>query len=191
VQLAVIVPVKSFTVAKGRLAEVLSPGSREDLARRCAESVVSAAAPATTYVVCADDGIAEWAVGLGASVVRQQTAGLNGAIRDGWTAAVAGGADHILIAHADLPLAVTFAHVPREGAVTIVPDRHRDGTNVMSLPAGAEFALHYGPGSFPAHTAEAGRRGLECVVIEDSDLSLDLDTAADLEELERRMTSDR
>jgi hypothetical protein len=29
------------------------------------------------------------------------------------------------------------------------------------------------------------------VVVEDSDLSLDLDTAADLEELERRMTSDR
>jgi 2-phospho-L-lactate guanylyltransferase len=99
---------------------------------------------------------------------------------------VSDGADHIVIAHADLPLAGSFAHVPREGSVSIVPDRHRDGTNVMSLPAGAQFDLHYGPGSFAAHAAEARRRGIGCIVIEDDDLALDLDTADDLDELQRR-----
>jgi len=186
VRLAVVIPVKSFTVAKGRLADVLSPADREVLARQCADTVVRAAAPARAYVVCNDESISEWARAAGATVVRQTTPGLNGAVRDGWDAAVSDGADHIVIAHADLPLAASFVHVPRGGSVSVVPDRHRDGTNVMSLPAGAQFDLHYGPGSFAAHAAEAQRRGLEFVVIEDGDLALDLDTADDLDELQRR-----
>ena len=185
-RLAVVVPVKSFTVAKGRLADVLSPADRETLARQCAGTVVRAAAPARAYVVCDDAGIAAWAREAGATVVEQRTPGLNGAVQDGWVAAVADGADHLVIAHADLPLAGSFAHVPREGSVSIVPDRHRDGTNVMSLPAGMAFDLHYGPGSFAAHQAEARRRGIPCTVIDDADLALDLDTADDLDELERR-----
>ena len=44
VRLAVVIPVKSFTVAKGRLADVLSPADREVLARQCADTVVKAAA---------------------------------------------------------------------------------------------------------------------------------------------------
>ena len=186
VRLAVVIPVKSFTVAKGRLADVLSPADREVLARQCADTVVKAAAPARAYVVCNDESISEWARAAGATVVRQTTPGLNGAVHDGWDAAVSDGADHIVIAHADLPLAASFVHVPRGGSVSVVPDRHRDGTNVMSLPAGAQFDLHYGPGSFAAHAAEAQRRGLEFVVIEDGDLALDLDTADDLDELQRR-----
>ena len=186
VRLAVVIPVKSFTVAKGRLADVLSPADREVLARQCADTVVKAAAPARAYVVCNDASIAEWARAAGATVVGQTTPGLNGAVRDGWDAAASDGADHIVIAHADLPLAASFAHVPRGGSVSIVPDRHRDGTNVMSLPAAAQFDLHYGPGSFAAHAAEAQRRGLGFVVVEDGDLALDLDTADDLDELQRR-----
>jgi 2-phospho-L-lactate guanylyltransferase len=186
VRLAVVIPVKSFTVAKGRLADVLSPAGREVLARQCADTVVRAAAPARAYVVCNDESIAEWARAAGATVVGQTTPGLNGAVRDGWDAAVSDGADHNVIAHADLPLAASFAHVPRGGSVSVVPDRHRDGTNVMSLPAAAQFDLHYGPGSFAAHAAEAQRRGLEFVIIEDGDLALDLDTADDLDELQRR-----
>ena len=61
----------------------------------------------------------------------------------------------------------------------------------MSLPAGARFDLHYGPGSFAAHAAEARRRGLGCVVIEDDELALDLDTADDLDELQRRRGTTR
>jgi 2-phospho-L-lactate guanylyltransferase len=191
VHLAVVIPVKSFTVAKGRLADVLSPADRETLARQCADTVVRAAAPARAYVVCNDAAIAAWARAAGATVVEQRTAGLNGAVRDGWDAAVLDGADHLVIAHADLPLATTFAHLPRDGSLSIVPDRHRDGTNVLSLPAGAHFDLHYGPGSFAAHTAEAAGRGIRCVVVEDDDLALDLDTAEDLDELRRRRSTEQ
>jgi 2-phospho-L-lactate guanylyltransferase (CobY/MobA/RfbA family) len=173
VLLAVIVPVKSFTVAKGRLASALGDSERETLARTCAEQVVMAAAPAPVYVVCASDDIAAWAEALGARVVRQVSTGLNGAVHDGWMQARADGADHILVAHADLPLVTTFAHVP-------------DGTNVLSMPAAVDFVLHYGPGSFVAHLEEANIRGLPHHVLHDDNLALDLDTADDLQELERR-----
>lgn len=184
--LAVIVPVKSFAVAKGRLASALGDTEREALARRCAERVVSAAAPSPVYVVCASEDIAGWAGVLGARVVRQVSPGLNGAVHDGWMRARADGADHILVAHADLPLATSFAHVPVAGAVTLVPDRHGDGTNVLAMPADVDFVLHYGPGSFVAHLEEVNLRGLPHHVLRDDTLELDLDTADDLLELERR-----
>ena len=184
--LAVIVPVKSFALAKGRLAGAISDAERESLARRCAEGVVRAAAPSTVYVVCDNDGIEQWAEGMGARTVRQVSAGLNGAVHDGWMRAKADGFDHILVAHADLPLAHSFAHVPREGEVTLVPDRHNDGTNVLSLPADSDFVLHYGPASFFAHLEEAVARDMTHHVVHDDELSLDLDTIDDLDELTRR-----
>lgn len=186
--LAVIVPVKSFALAKGRLAGALTGDERQSLARRCAEGVVRAAAPHAVYVVCDDDEIESWARAVGARTVRQSSSGLNGAVHDGWTAAKADGFDHVLIAHADLPLATTFSHVPCAGEITLVPDRHNDGTNVLSLPAGSDFVLHYGPSSFFAHLEEAVSRGIPHHVLHDDELSLDLDTVEDLQELERRTT---
>ena len=186
--LAVVVPVKSFALAKGRLAGALDDDVRRALARRCAEGVVRAAAPHTVYVVCDSEEIADWATGLGARTVTQTSAGLNGAVHDGWMRARNDGFTHLVIAHADLPLATTFDHVPQEGAVTMVPDRHNDGTNVLSLPVGSDFVLHYGPSSFFAHLEEAVSRGIPHHVLHDDDLSLDLDTVEDLEELTRRTT---
>lgn len=186
--LAVVIPVKSFALAKGRLAGAISDTERESLARRCAEGVVRAASPHAVYVVCDNDGIEEWAGTVGARVVRQVSAGLNGAVHDGWMRAKQDGFDHILVAHADLPLARTFAHVPRAGEITLVPDRHNDGTNVLSLPADSGFVLHYGPASFFAHLEEAVARHLPHHVVHDDELSLDLDTVDDLQELTRRTT---
>ena len=187
--LAVIVPVKSFTLAKGRLAGTLTDGEREDLARSCAEHVVAAARPHTVYVVCDDPEIEQWARSHGARTVRQVSPGLNGAVHDGWIAAKDAGFDHVIVAHADLPLATSLDHVAHEGFVTIVPDRHNDGTNVLSMPADCDLVLHYGPGSFFAHLEEVVARDIPHRVIHDDDLALDLDTADDLGELTRRRTS--
>ena len=66
----------------------------------------------------------------------------------------------MIVAHADLPLATDLAWLADTDGVTLVPDRHRDGTNVLCVPAGAGFAPAYGAGSFRAHRAEAARLGL-------------------------------
>jgi 2-phospho-L-lactate guanylyltransferase (CobY/MobA/RfbA family) len=73
--------------------------------------------------------------------------------------------------------------------VTIVPDRHRDGTNILSMPVDCPMPTAYGPGSFDNHVALARTVGLECDIIDDPDLALDLDTVDDLAELDRRTTS--
>jgi 2-phospho-L-lactate guanylyltransferase (CobY/MobA/RfbA family) len=68
----------------------------------------------------------------------------------------------------------------------MVPDRHRDGTNVLAFPVISSFTTAYGPGSFDNHVRLAALAGLEHVVINDASLELDLDTADDLGELARR-----
>lgn len=185
-QVSVIVPVKSFGLAKGRLADSLSAPERERLSRSCAETVVAAASPWTVYVVCADDDTSRWAESVGARVVFQEHPGLDAAVAAGRRAAEADGCDHMVISHADLPLARTFADVPRRGRVSIVPDRHRDGTNVLSVPAHCAMTTAYGPGSFAHHLELARRAGLDVDIVDDPDLALDLDTVEDLDELSRR-----
>jgi 2-phospho-L-lactate guanylyltransferase len=180
--------VKSFTMAKGRLADTLTGQERSALAQSCAETVVRAALSLPTYVVCSDAVVAEWATSLGARVVDCQTPGLDIAVATGRAAAEADGANHIVVAHADLPLAVSFNHIAREGKVSLVPDRHRDGTNVLSFPVNSSFTTAYGPGSCDNHIRLAINAGLEYEIIEDNDLALDLDTADDLSELARRET---
>ena len=185
-RIAVVVPVKSFRLAKGRLAGVLDAARREALARECAARVVAAAAPHPVYVVCDDDEVENWARDLGASVVRCDAPGLDVAVAAGRRAAAAEGAEHLVVAHADLPLAPRLDHIVRPGTVTLVPDRHRDGTNVLAFPVDSGFTTAYGPGSWANHLRAAGIAGLPVETIEDADLSLDLDDAADLDELARR-----
>ena len=132
-------------------------------------------------VVCNDDEVAEWATDHGASVAWVEASGLNPAI----TEAVAGleaTVSQVLIAHADLPHATTLEGIAVPGRVTIVPDRHRDGTNVMSIPVGVGFEFHYGPGSLHAHVAEGLARGLDVELRQIPELQWDVDTPLDLDE---------
>jgi 2-phospho-L-lactate guanylyltransferase len=91
----------------------------------------------------------------------------------------------VVVCHADLPRADHLDHLCPEGpdaprTVIMVPDRHRDGTNVLSLPTGTGFRFSYGPGSFPRHETEARRNGLVVVTLDDPDLAWDVDLPDDL-----------
>lgn len=183
---AVVIPIKSFTLAKGRLADTLTPEERAALARRCAGTVVRSAAGMDVYVVCSDPDVADWARSSGCRVVDCQTPGLDHAVVAGRSRAAADGAEHIVVAHSDLPLATDLISVVRPGKVSIAPDRHRDGTNVLAFPAASPMETAYGPGSFDNHLRIAGSLGLQVEIIEDPNLALDLDTADDLAELDRR-----
>jgi 2-phospho-L-lactate guanylyltransferase len=190
---AVVVPIKSFRHAKDRLAEVLTPAERADLARACAGRVLDAARGFDTIVVCDDDEVADWAAARGVPSVRPEATGLDAAVRRGVERARETGHRVAIVVHADLPLARDLAPVfegrgPDEvlASVTIVPDRHGDGTNVLVVPTGAGFEFHYGRGSADAHTAEARGRGLVVHVVHDPELEVDLDVVDDLAEAQRR-----
>jgi len=183
---AVVIPVKGFAAAKGRLATALDPAERAALARSMAEGVVRAATPLPVTVVCDDPAVAAWARALGVTVEWTPGLGLDGAVEAGVAAVEAAGATRVVVAHADLPLARGLATLAQPGereptSITLVPDRHGDGTNVVVLPAGCGFRFAYGPGSFARHRAEAARLGIAVHVVHDPRLGWDVDLPADLD----------
>jgi len=177
---AVVIPVKAFGAAKLRLAPALSPEARAVLAREMAGRVVAAAGDLPVTVVCDDDEVRDWAEALGARVWWTPGLGLDGAVAAGVAAVRDEGVDRVVVAHADLPLATALAHVVGTVGVVVVPDRRRDGTNVIALPAASGFRFRYGPGSFDRHRAEATRLGLAIEVRSDVELGWDVDVPDDL-----------
>ncbi len=177
----VLVPVKAFAVAKVRLAPALTGEERRALARTMADRVLAAAAPLPVAVVCDDEEVRSWAEQAGGQVLWCPGLGLNGAVTEGVARLAAAGATRVVVAHADLPLATALAWVADGDGVTLVPDRHEDGTNVVCVPAGAGFGFSYGPGSFARHRAEASRLGLPLRVVRDPALGWDVDQPADLD----------
>lgn len=190
-RVALIVPVKSFAIAKGRLASALSEDARAVLAKECATRVVSAGKDWPTYVVCDDDEVAQWAMDCDAIVVRCSEPGIDAAVRAGRQQALRDGINHVVISHGDLPLVSHFDHVVIADTITFVPDRHHDGTNVIAMPTASPFTTAYGPGSYVRHVAHADKLGLAHQTILDDELALDLDTADDLAELHARSDSVR
>lgn len=199
-QSAVLIPVKSFEVAKGRLASTLSPAKRAELARQMAATVIRASKHLPAWVICDDKSVASFAVANGAGVIWRPAAGLNQAMTDGVQFAKEHGYGQVVLAHADLPLAKDLTWVApdpgqhessdqHEPTVTIVPDRHGDGTNVMCLPVNVGFTFAYGVGSCTAHQAEANRLGLRLRLRPDADLGWDVDTADDLAVFDAQATA--
>jgi 2-phospho-L-lactate guanylyltransferase len=178
---AVLVPVKAFSHAKLRLRPVLSDADRETLARLMAERVLAAAQGLPTAVVCDDREVADWAREHGAEVIWAPGRGLNGAVSDGHRCLAERGFDRVVVSHADLPFAVDLRPVAAAEGVTLVPDRHDDGTNVLCVPARAAFGFAYGRRSFARHRAEATRLGLAVRVLRDVRLGWDVDRPADLQ----------
>ncbi len=178
---AVLIPVKDFRQAKGRLAGALSATERAALARAMASAVVRAAAPLPAFVVCDDDDVATWAAAAGAAVLWRPGLGLNGAVSDGVAALASAGFDRVLVAHSDLPLASQLGWLAPLPGITLVPDRRDDGTNVVCVPAGSAFTFSYGPGSFRRHLAVARTVGVAVRVVRDPRLGWDVDVPDDLD----------
>ncbi len=176
----VVVPVKDFSRAKVRLAPELDPAARADLARRMASVVVTAAAPLPVCVVCDTSAVRSWAEEHGARVIWTPGLGLNGAVQAAVDQLASEGVGTAVVAHGDLPLATHLEWVAATPGVTIVPDRRRDGTNVIAVPTSIGFRFAYGPGSFASHRAEAARLGQQVRIVNDARLGWDVDLPDDL-----------
>ena len=127
----------------------------------------------------------------GVKVQPQDYADMDQATREAVMAA--DGYSRAIISHGDLPLATDLtwlADGPVPGEVVIVPDRHGDGTNVLSvpLPLPAGFRFRYGVGSAAAHREEADTCRLPARTVVDERLGWDLDTPADLADWQRHRT---
>ena len=184
-----LIPIKDYRQAKNRLSERLDATAREALTRQMAENVVQAAGDLTVYVVCDDEQVAEWAKSLGANVFWATKPGLNPAITEAMNG-LAEAFDHAIIAHADLPQAVSLDGIATSNTVSIVPDRHGSGTNVLSLPTKTEFNFQYGEGSLNKHMSEAIAINLDLKVLQIPALQWDVDTPKDLDGLSHFLKPD-
>ena len=185
--LAVVIPIKAFHQAKERLSDLLTPSERLVLAKMCAERVLRAVAGYKVFVVCDDEAVAQWATAHNAQIVWQTEAGLNNAVRAGVAAARVNKFELAMIVHSDLPLATSFSQLfsdcdldSLKTSITLVPDRHEDGTNVMILPTSSDFEFAYGRNSFITHQHLAKKCNLALRITYDQHLSVDIDTAEDL-----------
>jgi 2-phospho-L-lactate guanylyltransferase len=179
VETAVLIPIKAFHAAKGRLSGWLPAPDRARLARWMAEQVIIAAKPLPTFIACDDEDVAGWAESLGAHVLWGPGLGLNGAIDQGVDTIAGKGADHVIISHGDLPLADDLSRFARPGQIVLVPDRRRDGTNVLARPCAVTLPAAYGGGSFRTHLDAALATGTPVTVCIDPRLSIDIDTIDD------------
>jgi 2-phospho-L-lactate guanylyltransferase len=189
--LAVVVPVRSLSGGKTRLAGVLSPAEREVVVRRMLShalaTVEDAGIARHTLVISPDPAARRYAGAAGATTLAQTAAapGLNAAIALGRDHAVAHGIASLLVLFADLPL-VRAADLRRlvadDAPVIISPDRHGAGTNALLLRldrGAATFAPRFGEGSAAAHRAEAAGRGLVASTASVPGIAFDLDTPED------------
>lgn len=182
----IVVPLRSFTLGKARLAAVLAESEREALARAMAERVVHAAGNRAVAIVSSAPEVVQWANEHDCDVI-DDPGSLDASAVAGRAWAAARGLPRYAVVHADLPLAESLDAVVSDGdapVAVIVPDHRDDGNPVLSLPTATEFTFAYGPDSAARHADEARRRSLGVRIVRDAALGFDVDLAVDLEALE-------
>jgi len=186
----IVVPLRSFSVGKARLATRLDPPERAALAREMAERVVDAASGSATVVVSSDSEVVEWACLRGVACI-DDPGSLDGAADAGRAWVRDRGLARVAVVHGDLPLVTSFDEVLAPGGAAVVlavPCHRDDGTPVLSVPVAIDFCFAYGPGSFARHCSEAKRLGVALSVVRDPSLSFDVDLPEDLDVLASRTT---
>lgn len=177
---AAIIPIRSFTNGKERLASALDPGTREMLATAMAARTVIAAEEALLLpaIITADPGVSGWAASLGVAVIEESGRGLNRAAGDGVRWAAANNMQWMVL-HSDLPL-VTGSDLEGvgaaiEGGTAILAPSADGGTTAVSSPLPIEF--RYGALSAHLHLAQMG----DVEIVARTGLLHDLDSLSDLQ----------
>ncbi|MEY3713780.1 MAG: hypothetical protein RL321_1400, partial [Pseudomonadota bacterium] len=181
-----VVPVRSLSEGKSRLADVLSPRRRaaliESMLARVLASLRAAKNIDRIIVVSPDDALS---VPVGVERWRDRGVGLNEAIQFA-RQRLEGTASAMLVVAADAPQ-VTPGEIDRlversrDVEIAIVPDRHGLGTNAIWIRLPTRFEPQFGLHSANAHLAEARRLGLSHLLLPVPGLSHDVDVESDLD----------
>ncbi len=194
------VPLKSPDTAKSRLRVALDAGARTRLflamARHTIHTLVQTPGIARVAVVTASPEIAALAERHQAVVIREDHEA--GTAHACCTAVerLSGRIESLLLISGDLPLLSASALAAfvelsgRSPVVAIAPDRHRTGTNALMCAPPGIIPISFGLDSFQQHVAAARRRRVELRIVESDALALDMDDAADLDELRHRLSAD-
>jgi 2-phospho-L-lactate/phosphoenolpyruvate guanylyltransferase len=186
---AAVLPVKSFGRAKQRLDAAVGQPDRAELAAGMVGDVLAALARVAglddVIVVTAEPRAATAAHEAGAHVVDDPVeSGQSDAAARGIAAAVARGAERVMLVPGDCPsldpaeVTALLDGFPDAGVV-IVPDRHGTGTNALRLTPPDVISPAFGPGSFARHAALGAAAGAAVRGAQAPSLELDVDTPGD------------
>lgn len=187
-----IIPVKPLNRAKSRLAQVLSPDERQQLAeimlRHVLDVVRSVPQVLGTLVISRDGRALAIAREYGARTVQESgTPQLNGALLRATQVVNRWKGGAVLILPADLPLiaaqdvACMIEMGQNDRTVVLATDQHQDGTNALFVRPPGLMDYAYGPGSFQRHVELARAAGAEVKIYESARLLLDIDVPEDLQ----------
>lgn len=193
-----VIPLKDFVQAKQRLSGVLSVAERRQLFAAMVDDVLrcfSQSRELDRVIVLSDDAEAcLLAEHYGLDVWRESelnARGLNAVVTAALRRAAELGCSQCLVAHGDLPLLTQveldrFIRQHRLSAspvLSIAPDRRGSGSNMLCLPAAAQFDFCYGENSFVAHCDHAAALGLNHQVYHAPGSACDIDELEDLLQL--------
>ena len=198
VQTTAIIPVKRLDDAHGRLSEVLSTEQRAAIAQALFLDTLSKLLRCRNLddllIVTADDWVRRHSHWTGHEVVVQdRDAGHSEAAAAGIEAAMNRGAERVALLPIDCPLldpTELDEHLGRTPRASIVPDRHRTGTNALVLTPPDAFPPAFGPDSCSRHVALARAARVSFNLATIDSLAFDLDTPEDLNELRDRLLLD-
>jgi 2-phospho-L-lactate guanylyltransferase len=192
---AILIPIKEPASAKTRLAALLSAEERRRLAWAMFEDVsraVSGSRQADRIVMVTSFAQAiERARQLGWDVLIEESQ-VSESVSVDWASSVLSerGFDTVMRLPADLPLvrsedidSLLSIKLGSSGAL-IVGSRDGTGTNAIIRTPPNLFPSRFGPNSLALHRQEAARAGIECVMVKNSRIALDIDEPADLQALE-------
>jgi 2-phospho-L-lactate guanylyltransferase len=187
-----VIPVKTLLRSKTRLAEVLNLQERQSLTLAMLEDVLRAVQESfmvqQILVVSSDSKVRRFTINFGATFLPEKTNGLNQAIEQaiGWC--VENDAKSVLILPADIPL-ITLSDVNQiinlgseQTSIVIAPSRN-GGTNALLQKPPEVISQRFGPESFSKHLAEASTKGVILHIYRSQNVTMDIDSPEDLENL--------
>ena len=193
---AALVPVRSITDAKGRLARRLDAARREQLALAMLADMLAALGAARLVdricVVSSDRLLLASALAQGAEVIEEgEPSGLNAAVAMAGGRLEAGGVKRLLTIPGDVPLIcpqevdLLFASDPSLHPVVVVPSASGTGTNGLLTSPPTVIGSRFEGASLEAHLGACREAGFEALVVKMDGFELDVDTPRDLESLAR------
>ncbi|HEY7544324.1 MAG TPA: 2-phospho-L-lactate guanylyltransferase [Blastocatellia bacterium] len=186
-----LIPIKDPERAKTRLAALLAADERRALAWAMFEDVsraASRASPDRVVLVTSYEPAIERARKLGWTVLIEEAQSSESASIDWASMRLAEMRfDAVMRLPADVPL-VRAEDIDallqvdlRTPAALMVPSREGTGTNAIIRTPPHLFPSRFGPGSLALHKEEAARVGVECLIMENARIALDIDEPADIE----------
>jgi 2-phospho-L-lactate guanylyltransferase len=183
--------------AKSRLADVLDPGQRRDLALAMLADVVGVCAAsglAGTVAVVDDTRAATIVRRSGAVALLDPVANdMNAAARSGVRFAAARDASTVIVVPGDVPLisrsdleTLLAQASEAERVVLVGASADGQGTNALLLRPPSVIAPAFGPPSVERHLRLGRAAGARAQALSGLQLSLDVDTPADLDALSDR-----